>query len=71
MIKLRRIKYTSSKYVSGEGVSIESHIGYFHQWGERGDDTGHEFFGVVEKEDGTCVELDPSQITFLDRRPED
>ena len=57
---LRKVLYRYSNY---DPFSIP---GVFHTWGQRGDNEQMDFFGVVEIEDGQCIELDASRIKFID-----
>lgn len=64
MDKLRAVEYIYRTNYGGV-AEVKNGVGKFHTWGQRGDETGSEFFGVVEKENGQCIELDPSQIKFI------
>lgn len=59
---LRNIKYWMSKTA---GKIDQLFDGKFHTWGQRWGVEGTDFFAVVEKPDGTCIELDTAQIAFI------
>jgi hypothetical protein len=61
-IKLRPCKVIR-KYTSMGTVFL----GWFHCWGQQGDENRSSFFGVVEDGNGVCQIADPTEIIFMDR----
>ena len=63
---LRPVIFTLTTRINNQKIEKSHRQGKFHIWGQRGDETGTDFFGVVEDEGGNCIELDPAQIIFQD-----
>ena len=67
-MKFRKVEYWLNKQ-DGSIVERKTFIGRFHTWGQRNDGYLSKFFGVVESQNGECLELDAGQIIFIDAYP--
>lgn len=67
MVELRPCIFRIMKKSKANEEIVESHKGYFHEWGQETVGELTACFGIVECKDGTVYKVLPEDIAFTDR----